>query len=336
MKNNQEKLISTINSLYDFNNEVSIQRKINQGYLTENHILGNKKEKFFLKKYRSFGLARLEKIQKVKKFFAEKGIPAILPLENKNKKTLLKFERNFYSIFPYAKGRQIKWSKLSDEALKSCGVLLANIHLQSKGGHPGLIGERPFAWNREKFLARIRKILRIISRKKIKTSFDKKAEKFILRKIYLAEKNAVDYSELGLKSDHLIHGDFHEENMFFDSNNQIKYIFDWEKTNTSPRAVEIARAMEFLCFYGSYKNKNFRKAKIFLKEYNKAYLIKKKELEKGIIVWYLNQVHSRWILEEHYLKKNNRTDCLLANHIKFLNYYSKNLEKHWSRLEKYV
>jgi homoserine kinase type II len=323
-----KELIQKINHLFDFRDKIGVIRKVDKGYLSDNYIVGNKKERLFLKKYRSFGIDRLKEVQAVKQFYTEREIPVILPLQNKNGKTFFKWRGNFYSLFPFVDGIQFERLKLSKKALVSCGRLLANIHLQSKNGHPGLVKERYFGWNRKDFLKKIKIIQNILLRKRKKIEFDKKVEKFISQKIFIAEKNPITYESLSLRSGHLIHGDYHEENMFFDSKGEIKFLFDWEKANTSPRAMEVARALEFLCFYGKHKDSNYRKAEIFLKEYNQKYPLLKEELKKAITAWYLSQVHGLWILEEHYLKNNFRIDNLLENHIEFIDYYSKNLKNH--------
>ncbi|HBI17665.1 MAG TPA: hypothetical protein DDY52_06020 [Candidatus Moranbacteria bacterium] len=130
----------------------------------------------------------------------------------------------------------------------------------------------------------------------------------------------------------MVHGDFHEENLFFDKNGKVVAVFDWEKTNTYPRVLEVFRAMWFLCFYDGYSGKRFKRAKIFLRKYDETYPLNKKELRNGIEAWYLNQLHSAWVLDEVYIKNNSRVKVLFKSYVTFLNYQSKNLEKFSERI----
>lgn len=329
-------LSTTINSLYTFSQLVEILSKVEKGHLSENYIVGNDKEKFFLKKYRFPERERIEEVHRVKRFFAERGIPVILPRETSGGETFFEEGGSFYALFPFVYGRELIWEDISSEALRSCGALLAKIHLQSKGGYPDLTLERPFAWNRVIFLAKAEAILAKISQESIQSEFSVKAENFLKKKIALVEENRINFEDFGLKSDHLIHGDFHRGNIFFSEDDEVRYLFDWEKANTSPRALELARAIEFFSFYGRYAPENYLRAKEFLQAYNALYPIDKDELERGLTAWYLNQVHNIWILEEHYLKDNSRVDEFLENQIAYLEYQSEHLQEHISKLQSFL
>jgi homoserine kinase type II len=329
----KEKLLAVINLKYGFI-DVRILERVSKGYLSDNYILENQGKRFFLKKYRQFGKQRLLEIHAVKKFFSERGLPVVLPLEAGDGKTYFEWKNDLYSIFPYVEGKQCYQCFLSDQALADSGKMLARIHLQSKDGCPDIVTERTFGWNKEDFLEKLGIIRNLIS--KNKNDFDKKAEKFIQDKITLAENNLIKYSDLNLNSNHIIHGDYHQENIFFDENDLVKYVFDWEKTNKAPRVMEMARALEFSCFYGSFEKDNFRRAKVFLASYVDVYPVSKEELRNGLVAWYLSQVHSVWVLDEHYLKNNSRIDPLIDNYIMYLNYHSKNFKEYCNKVLDFI
>lgn len=327
-----QKLINKINVIYDLGAKVEFLSVVKKGFLSENYILKNKQQKFFLKKYRNFGLGRLRETHKVKKFFNNSGIPAIMPMSAKDNKTFFKFKDDYFSLFPFIDGREIDVNKLSDKEMEALAQLLAKIHLLSKDKCPKIIKERSFNWDKKESLQKSKDILKLIKNKKIKSVFDKKVIKYLIQKINLIEKNKISYPDLRLKNDHLIHGDFHEDNIFFDKKGDIMGIFDWEKANQSPRVLELVRAMWFLCFYDKYNKSSFQRAQVFLIKYNEIYPLNKSELAVGLKAWYLNQLHSMWVVDEIYLKNNKRVKILMNSYINFLNYQSKNLEKFINRI----
>ncbi|EKE20677.1 MAG: hypothetical protein ACD_7C00505G0004 [uncultured bacterium] len=327
-----QKLINKINTIYNLGGEVEFLSVVEKGFLSENYILKNKHKKFFLKKYRSIGLERLKETHAIKKFFSENGIPVVMPIYTNAKKTFFLWDGAYYSLFPFVDGKQINVDKLNKKEIESCAELLAKIHLVTENKCPKLVKERSFGWDKKDSLKRAKYVVNLIKNKKVQSAFDKKVIKYLLQKIELIGKNKIRYQELGLKNNHLIHGDFHEDNIFFDKKGGIIGIFDWEKNNQSPRVLELVRAMWFLCFYDRYDGSAFKRAQIFLSKYNNVYPISKDELRRGIIAWHLNQLHSMWVVDEVYLKSNKRVKILMNSYINFLNYQSRNLEKFFKRI----
>ncbi|KKP85170.1 MAG: hypothetical protein UR83_C0003G0005 [Candidatus Moranbacteria bacterium GW2011_GWF2_35_54] len=319
-----QKLINKINSIYDLDGEVEFLSVVEKGFLSENYILKNNKQKFFLKKYRAFGLDRLKETHAVKKFFYKHKIPVIMPINTKAKKTFFLWKSNYYGLFPFVNGRQIDVDKLNKKEMESCAELLAKIHLVSKSKCPKLVKGRSFGWDKKNSLKKSRYILNLIKNKKVQSVFDKKVAKYLVQKIEFIKKNKIEYEDLKLKNDHLIHGDFHEDNIFFDKKGDIM--------NVSPRVLELVRAMWFLCFYDRYDGSAFKRAQIFLSQYSSIYPIDKDELRRGIAAWHLNQLHSMWVVDEIYLKNNKRVEILMNSYINFLNYQSRNLEKFSKRI----
>lgn len=54
-----KKLINKINLTYNLDGEIKFLSVVKKGFLSENYVLKNKERKFFLKKYHSFGIDRL-------------------------------------------------------------------------------------------------------------------------------------------------------------------------------------------------------------------------------------------------------------------------------------
>jgi len=322
-----KKLIEKIHQSYP---ELEIEKffgKVAGGYLSDNYAVGNNQKKYFLRQYRSqYDEARVQSMHRVKKFFDENGIPIIPPIETSQGKTFFEFESRFYALFPFIEEKTIEASDLSERSIKSIGKMLAKIHLLSKNGFPNLTEERASEFDKEKCLKIGEEIKAIVDDIKNPTNFDKMAQKQVNYKIDLIKKNQIKFSDLGLKFDHIIHGDFHSLNLFYDENGEVKYVYDLEKAVVSPRSFEIARAVDYICL-GEFGSENIKKAKIFIAAYRSVYPISSSEIRTGMLFWYLKNIHSFWIEEAHYLNNNFRTDVFYPIQDKKLKYYEKHFDQ---------
>ena len=161
--------------------------------------------------------------------------------------------------------------------------------------------------------------------------FDKEVLKHIYLRLELMRRDRGKIRKLKLGRVHIIHGDFHEENMFF-KNKRVRWVFDWEMVSTAPRSIEVARSLDFFCFYGHHETRNFNLAKIFLGGYNSVYPIDKEELANGIRGWYFHQLYDAWSLEGYYLKNRKELAIFLEKKTKFLRYFSGHLEEFISKV----
>ncbi|HBI17664.1 MAG: hypothetical protein UR60_C0006G0035 [Candidatus Moranbacteria bacterium GW2011_GWF2_34_56] len=195
-----QKLLNKINLTYNLGGEVEFLSVVNKGFLSENYILKNKHKKFFLKKYRPFGLARLKEVHQVKKFFNNQKIPVIMPLKTESNKTFFKFKNNYFSLFPFIDKRQVDVNKINKKELESFVELLVKIHLLSKDNCPKLVKERGLSWDKKISLEKSINILNIIEKNKTKTAFDREVKKYLTKKIKLINENKIKYKDLGLKA----------------------------------------------------------------------------------------------------------------------------------------
>lgn len=321
-----EKLIKKLAEIYPLQITKSFG-KVAGGYLSDNFAVGNEEKKYFLRQYRAkYTRPEIEAIHRVKKFFAENGIPIISPLKTENGETFFELDDRFYALFPFVDEKTIEASDLSERSIKSIGKMLAKIHLLSKNGFPNLTEEKTSEFNKEKCLKIGEEIKEIVDNIKNPTNFDKMAQRQVSYKIDLVKKNQIKFSDLGLKYDHLIHGDFHALNLFYDENGEVKYVYDLEKAVISPRSFEIARAIDYICLE-NFGPENIRKVRIFISAYRSIYPISNDEIKIGLRFWYLKNIHSFWIEEAHYLNNNFRTDVFYPIQDKKLKYYSKNFDQ---------
>ncbi|MES2224695.1 MAG: phosphotransferase [Patescibacteria group bacterium] len=325
-----EDLLKKINTLYEV--QVYSPEKVAKGFLSENHVLtgrSDKTKKYFLKKYRFDNKEKIEEIHATKKYFADGGIPVILPILNNENKTYFFFEEGYFALFPFIDGRHIDRDDLTETAAISLGETIAKIHLLGKDST--LFMKDHFkGWDKEKFLVKADQLAALIHEKKEFDEFDRNALKSIEMRKALIEANTFTFEDLHIPSDCLIHGDYHDANIFFDDEDYVEYVFDFEKVQYAPRVYELIRSLMYMFFDSAFSMQHIGLGKLYIESYSKVYPISKDELRAGLKLFYLRQVHGFWVEGEHYINHNYRVDQFLIsgyNSVKYLTEHFDELEK---------
>lgn len=318
-----KELLIKINNLYGIN--VSSSEKVAKGFLSDNYFLSDGTKKFFLKKYRFDNSKRIEEVHCSKKYFADGGIPIILPMSHSEGNTFFEYEGVYYALFPFIDGKHLERGELTETAIVSLGQMLGEIHLLGKESKLA-IDDHFKIENEEKTSKKIEDILAKISEVEQPNYFDKVALENVQMKKELLLKNTMTFESLGLSSDHLIHGDFLDHNVFFDDNDNVKWVFDLEKTNYSPRTYELFRSMVYGLLSADVTEIDLDNAKKYIDAYSSIYPITKDEIKKGLQLYFVKTIHGFWVESEHYLKGNTRVDHFLFDDHKRVKYLSENLD----------
>lgn len=318
------KLIDKINIIYGLKLD-HIHEKIKGGYLTDNYLLNDGKKRFFLKKYRGDDRDRICEIHKAKFYFASNDIPIILPIKDVDGGTFFYYQKNYYALFPYIERDLIPRSKQNEKTLKSLSSMLGKIHLVS--GDHGLIDIKKanVSWDIEKFYHECEYFLVLIDR--VNDPFNKYAKKHIELKKSLSRRIDRIPDDIKLKCDHVLHGDYHEHNVFY-RGQSVSDVYDLEKSGIGPRVFEVIRMIDLVAFNYDFEPKNYIHAKILFDTYDGIYSISKQEWHDGLLAYYYKFFTNLWILRTHYIEKNNRPDTFLINGLEGLEYLNKNFEKH--------
>jgi len=321
-------LIDTIN--LNFQLEVFPNtEKIDKGFLSQNFKLVSKTgQKYFLKQHRHKEEQLIKQVMLAEEFFSSHQIPIVLPIEDKSKNKYFKFQDNFYSLYPYIEAISISRNNISAEALENMGAMLAKIHLAGKTADQQSFSKRSSNLKHSKFYTRYDAISNAIQEKGIKTEFDRMAHSILKAKLELSKSLIWQDSEMEIPYDHLIHGDFHDNNIFFDGQSNISHIFDLEKTEIAPRLYELVRSIDYVCFNSGYDQYTYDKALIYRDAYNSNYSINLNELSNALKAYIFAKIHDTWILHEHYINKNNRVDVFLPIHFQSI-IYLKNNPNNW-------
>lgn len=322
-------LIDKINSLYNL--QLHSAEKVTKGFLSANHILHSDSKKYFLKRYRFDNKERIEEVHSVKKYFANGGIPVVLPITNAEGNTFFFSNDGYFALFSYISDKQLERRSLTDTAIISLGETLGKIHLLGKVCNLP-IKERFKAWNKEKSLEKIEAIYTELKKETNPTDFDKLALESIETKKRLIQENSIVCEDLKLPNDHLIHGDYLDHNVFFGLDDKVSFVFDFEKTDYSPRMYELFRSLMYSFLSGNVTKQELEKAKLYLNSYIAFYPTTKDELARGLKFFYLKLIHGVWVESEHYLNKSSRVDEFLLNDFQRIKYHSHHFDEFKNKL----
>lgn len=319
-----EDLLVKVSNTYDLPS-LRLVQKVERGVLSDNFILQNSESKYFLKTWRFQNEEWLSGVLRIEKYFANHGIPIIESLNCANNQNYFKYEDKFYSLYPYISGTHIEREDIAGESLDSMAEMLATIHLVSRD-NPIEAPDSFTWWDTEKTLEKMGRILSVIQKIHNKSEFDQKILDLMTRRHELLIKNTIKSEDFTLPSDTLIHGDYHESNIFF-TENQISYVFDLEKAGMAPRVFELVRTIMIAILCGDYSHGNIGRAGQFLATYSEKYPITREEFKSGMEVFYIKGLHSSWIADYYYIKNNNRADIYLENEALQFLYMSENRER---------
>lgn len=321
-----ENLIDFINKHYDLSGgEIDKVAKVTEGgYQCENHILYNKDNKYFIKKYRYKDPKVIQEIHDAKHVFKSNGIPVVFPITTKTGDTFFSYENSIYAIFPFVEAiNKYEIKDLSDRSISSIASLLAKMHLIGKNYAHKVSSSCTVRWDIEETLKSIQSLKDIISRLPNKTDFDDLALKGIKQKEELISKNLYVYDDFNLEEDHLVHGDYYYGNLFFNKEDEVTYVYDFERAKNSSRGFELIRAIDMMALSNeSIESGNFDKSVLFFSSYNKIYPMPKGLFTLALRVYFLSRIYSFWGETEYYLKNNTKVSKFLdsyspAKHISF-------------------
>lgn len=309
--------LADLSRAYSLN--LTLVEAVSGGFRSENYVLTDSNKKYFLKKHRNESVKQVESICLAEKFFADGGTPVILPLHTDQAEVFFGQFSSLYSLYPFIDGRHIERGKLTKAATISLGTTLATLH--KRGKDSSLQAAEQFsAWDTDAFMADVTAIEALIQKKPVLSEFDRLALKSVGLKKQAVTEELISYDQLELSNDHLIHGDYFCDNVFFDEHDQVSNVFDFERTQYAPPLYELFRSM-FVTFLSIPNQENLSLAKDYVSSYLATYPFPKKIVQRSLAAAYQKQLHSLWIEDGHYLDNNTRADSILSSQYACNRYY---------------
>jgi len=208
-------------------------------------------------------------------------VPRII--KNKNQQDISIFQTKQVILYKYIPGKSSP--KTNKKILFQVGVLLAKIHIKTKGMHDNYSKKRILSYKSDLLHKDIKKF------QKVKNLALKKYLKYI-------EENIFKYNKLDNLPKGAVHNDFKPDNTILQPNGKIGLI-DFDNIYFGPLIVDLASTIVWFCTEKEFKEKD---AKIIIESYNKTRKLTPKE--KNILQDTIRFVYLRLALKgiEFYVK----------------------------------
>jgi homoserine kinase type II len=272
------------------------------GLLNQNLIASTAGGTYFLKGYRYVEPAPLAREHRVIAFSAGAGLPAVVPLSAPAGQTFLRVGGRLWAVFPRMEDRQVDAAGLSPAHAGAMGRALGRVHAALAQFPPAEATRYPprLVWDSARAGAEMREYEEAITRFPALTPFDQHAlSSFAYRRTLLAAGVPPRSAFAGLP-EQMLHGDFHEGNLFFGPDGEVSGIIDWELASVGPRALEIIRALDVSLRATGDAPDAVARRRAFLHGYTAEAPLTRDECLAMPELYWAYRVHSLWLYEEHY------------------------------------
>jgi Ser/Thr protein kinase RdoA (MazF antagonist) len=231
----------------------------------------------------------------------------------------------FWAVFPFVAGQQRAATDLTPHHAAQLGATLGAIH-HTLARYPAA-DVRTFppkmAWDSAHAAAEMRWYEQHIARLPARDPFDQHAlTSFAFRRTLLAAGVPSPQAFAYLPA-HLLHGDYHERNVFFDDGGRLNAVIDWELAGVGPRAWEIVRTLDVALDAPGDLTAGAPRLRAFLHAYTQHVPLTEAECRAMPELYWAARVHSLWVYEEHYRKGGARTDALAMQDLETLQWWTR-------------
>lgn len=280
---------------------------------------------------------RAGEIVEVQNYFASQGLPVVKPQATKNGSFYIHSNGAYFIVYPFVKS-ELKASRddLTQANLDSMAEVLAKMHIAGAKKEAPKVGKVFKGWKSpDSFNETIAKLRQFLEQKSAAPSGLDDRDLLVLRaldaKSRIINQNTVAYEDLGLKSDHLTHGDYQERNVFFGGDGNVEWLIDFDACEMAPRSREIARAIDLLCIdRKDLSEAGLAKAKRFFQKYNAINPISADEVYKGWFTSLMKTGMSLFGYTEYYFNGDQRAIRLIDDED------AEKLEEYFARLREVV
>ncbi len=303
---------------YGLKNAIFIEKA--NGYSAQNYIVKVNSELFILKKYRSFNETEIVRIEEISLFLFENNISIVLPIKTID--SLLHFESNgyYYALFPKVQGKVLHEPAFTPKVLDEAANLLNKLHCTTSTCHLDLLTAKNIA--KISFENKSEKIFALLEETSFKNSIDQLTKDLIEIKSKLFKQILINHNFDNFLSNHdFVHGDFHNENLLFDSNQKITCLLDFEEVHYGNKLEDVAHFILISCFNSGFEKINFSNARQFLTTYMKISNTTNTEIQEAIY-YLIGKFSSSFFLEEMlYITKDLLFVSLLERDVKKYHYF---------------
>ena len=299
------------------------------GLLNQNLFAATGRGSFFLKGYRYPEPEPIMREHRVIAHAAEHGVPALPPLPAPSGETLLRVGGRHWAVFRRVDGWQPRPEEMTPDLAHQMGLTLGAIHTALATFPPLEAAKYPpkVGWNSARAYAEMAEYEAMILRRPAHDPFDQHTiSSFGYRRTLLAGGVPAPEAFARLPAQ-LLHGDFHERNLFFSQQGQVEHVVDWELTGHGPRAWELIRALDIALQLRTDLDAGGARLRSFVEGYASVAPLTREECVAMPDLYWAARVHSLWVYEEHYRKGSARTDRLAMEDLEALHWLAANRQR---------
>ncbi len=293
-----------------------------EGVLNRNYVLTTDTGKYFIKLIREKRRTEIQYIAVVETFMRDRGIPAVCMLTTTEGQKSVTCGSEMYTLYPFLES--VRYHTFESADFIRMGEMLGRIHLTGSENIPEIL--RAKSW-----------------KKKTKDEIRERLLYFRVHILGLEDRTEIDtefLSYIDLKFDALeifadqtplppatrIHGDYHAGNLLMNADRDIIGVCDWELSDMSARAVELARSILYICFNNETDAGScahdletaITSAQFFIAGYSSVFPIGNDELVAGLQIRIRKTVHSAWIEEQYYERRDNRSNKFVQSEMRLI------------------
>ncbi|MDO6705506.1 phosphotransferase enzyme family protein [Photobacterium sp. 1_MG-2023] len=262
------------------------------------HVAGT--ENYFLKQYQTQDVAKVQREHQLISHLSQilPEVIAPMPTQIGAGEGFVQVQGDLYALFPQATGQLIPTSQLTCRHASAAGKMLGRLHHCLRDypaeGFPTI----PLEWDNQQWCQRLERVIALIQAQPVLQQVDHWAlRRATQQKQFLQCTGPVSTYQPHSRFQ-LIHGDYHQYNVFFGSDSQVTGVIDWDLLMQMPPGYEVARACTYLF------QMRVKESLCLIQAYLKENPLTDDELLDGANCWGIFADHHLWPLEAVYLHQN--------------------------------
>lgn len=242
----------------------------------------------------------------------ERGVPCPEVLWARSGEPLIEEGGRLYSLFEHAPGRQVRRCDLTAKHAASLGSALAQVHdsiadctpvRHRPRGEPKGTADLPTSGETA---ARLQRLLTVVQQRRESTEADRWAEEHLRSRLAWLEANPGAPPTLASRESRTLHGDYQESNVFFDDQQRVCAVIDWDNAEYGSTSGELIRAMS-LSF-----NIDAVLCQAFLDGYREIRQADLDDLYLEAELYSWRKLHDTWLYDTVYLIGDSRPSRFIA------------------------
>ncbi|MBC8161565.1 MAG: phosphotransferase, partial [Roseiflexaceae bacterium] len=269
------------------------------GALNRSFVIDAASGRYVLRGYRYTERSPIEHEHDLIAFAHQRGVPTLMPVALPSGETLAVCDGLFYALFPFASGEQRVRGMLGAADAAAMGRCVGKIHQALRDFPHDRARQLKLQVSNAATTAMMDCIQQAINIHA--TGGDDEANTIEIMqgmRAYIERTPPPDQS-IDTLPHQMLHGDYHERNIFFDQG-EVSAVIDWEQALFAPRGWELLRTLVFVWDLA------LAESVAFLEAYQQVYPLPLTELDLAARWFAWSRGHNLWVYQAVYLEGNQR------------------------------